>query len=252
MVELAELAAYLDRYLGIHRFRDYCPNGLQVEGRTQVKSVVSGVSACAGLIEAAAHAGADAVLVHHGYFWKGEPRVLTGMRLQRIRCLIESGMSLLAYHLPLDAHPQLGNNACLADRLGIVVEGVLDSDQEPSIAMLGRLDRPVAPVVFARTISRALQREPLWIAGGPGEISTVGWCTGAAQDYIHHAIRKKLDAFISGEVSERTTHIAREEGIHYFACGHHATERYGVQRLGEHISEKFSLQHRFIDVDNPV
>ena len=172
--------------------------------------------------------------------------------MRRVRRLIQADVSLLAYHLPLDAHPELGNNACLAQRLGLGIEGALDSDQTPSIAMFGRVPEPVEAATFARTITQALRREPLWIAGGGDRIHTVGWCTGAAQDYIHYAVEKNLDAFISGEISERTTHIAREEGIHYFAAGHHATERYGVQELGRYAGRRFSIQHRFIDVENPV
>ena len=252
MVELKQLVGYLDRYLEVHCFRDYCPNGLQVEGCAQVGSLVSGVTACLELIEAAIAAEADAVLVHHGYFWKGEPAPLTGMKMRRLRRLLETGTSLLAYHLPLDAHPEVGNNACIARTLGLHIEGALDGDQTVPIAMFGRTAEPVKSEQFMRTITRVLGREPLWIAGGAEKIHTVGWCTGAAQDCIHYAVAEGLDAFISGEISERTPHIAREEGIHYFAAGHHATERYGVQALGAHIAEKFGLKHHFVEVENPV
>ena len=252
MVALSELTAYLDRYLEVRRFRDYCPNGLQVEGRAQVNSLVSGVTACLELVEAAIAADADAVLVHHGYFWKGEPAPVVGMKARRLRRLLETGTSLLAYHLPLDAHPEVGNNACLARELNLQTEGVLDVDQAAPLASFGRTAAPLDPSAFAREIGQALGREPLWIPGAAGTIHSVGWCTGAAQDYIHYAVSKGLDAFVSGEVSERTTHVAREEGVHYFAAGHHATERYGVQALGAHLAEEFSLTHRFIEVANPV
>ena len=252
MVALRVLTEHLDSHLQIHRFRDYSPNGLQVEGRSEIRSLVSGVTACLELIEAAVAAGADAVLVHHGYFWKGETPALAGMKMRRVRRLIQADLSLLAYHLPLDAHPELGNNACLAQELGLDIEGALDSDRTQPIAMFGRVPEPVEAAAFARTIAQVLRREPLWIAGGGDRIHTVGWCTGAAQDYIHYAVEKRLDAFISGEISERTTHIAREEGIHYFAAGHHATERYGVRKLGRHIADRFSIKHRFIDIENPV
>ncbi len=252
MVALSELTAYLDRYLEVRRFRDYCPNGLQVEGRAQVNSLVSGVTACLELVEAAIAADADAVLVHHGYFWKGEPAPVVGMKARRLRRLLETGTSLLAYHLPLDAHPEVGNNACLARELNLQTEGVLDADQAAPLASFGRTATPLDPSAFAREIGQALGREPLWIPGAAGTIHSVGWCTGAAQDYIHYAVSKGLDAFVSGEVSERTTHVAREEGVHYFAAGHHATERYGVQALGAHLAEEFSLTHRFIEVANPV
>ena len=251
-MQLIELTAYLDRYLDVHRFRDYCPNGLQVEGCAQVQSLVTGVTACLELVEAAIAEDADAVLVHHGYFWKGEPQPLTGMKARRLRRLLETDTSLLAYHLPLDAHPEVGNNACLARELDMQVEGALDDDQAAPLAMFGRTGEPVKAAAFAQTIARALGREPLWIAGGPETIRSVGWCTGAAQDYIQYAVAKGLDAFVSGEVSERTTHTAREEGIHYFAAGHHATERYGVQALGRHLATKFSLNHRFVEIENPV
>ena len=252
MVALSELTAYLDRYLEVRRFRDYCPNGLQVEGRAQVNSLVSGVTACLELVEAAIAADADAILVHHGYFWKGEPAPVVGMKARRLRRLLETGTSLLAYHLPLDAHPEVGNNACLARELNLQTEGVLDADQAAPLASFGRTAAPLDPSAFAREIGQALGREPLWIPGAAGTIHSVGWCTGAAQDYIHYAVSKGLDAFVSGEVSERTTHVAREEGVHYFAAGHHATERYGVQALGAHLAEEFSLTHRFIEVANPV
>ena len=252
MVALSELTAYLDRYLEVRRFRDYCPNGLQVEGRAQVNSLVSGVTACLELVEAAIAADADAILVHHGYFWKGEPAPVVGMKARRLRRLLETGTNLLAYHLPLDAHPEVGNNACLARELNLQTEGVLDADQAAPLASFGRTAAPLDPSAFAREIGQALGREPLWIPGAAGTIHSVGWCTGAAQDYIHYAVSKGLDAFVSGEVSERTTHVAREEGVHYFAAGHHATERYGVQALGAHLAEEFSLTHRFIEVANPV
>ncbi len=175
-------------------------------------------------------------------------------KIQAVGCLrlLETGTSLLAYHLPLDAHPEVGNNACLARELNLQTEGVLDADQAAPLASFGRTATPLDPSAFAREIGQALGREPLWIPGAAGTIHSVGWCTGAAQDYIHYAVSKGLDAFVSGEVSERTTHVAREEGVHYFAAGHHATERYGVQALGAHLAEEFSLTHRFIEVANPV
>lgn len=252
MTTLADIAAYADRCLEAGRFQDYCPNGLQVEGARPVRRLVSGVTACLDLIEAAAARDADALLVHHGYFWRGESPVLTGMKARRLRRLLESGIGLLAYHLPLDAHPELGNNAQLARRLGLRVEGVLDSDRRAPIAMHGVLETPCGAGEFQRRIEQALARKPLLVEGGGGPVRTVGWCTGAAQDDIEYAVRLGLDAFISGEASERTTHIAREEGVHYYAAGHHATERYGVQALGERLAQEFSIEHVFVDIDNPV
>lgn len=253
MTTLAEIAAFADRLLEARRFEDYCPNGVHVEGLRPVRRVLSGVTACLALIEEAVARDADALLVHHGYFWRNEPPALTGMKARRLRRLLESGIGLLAYHLPLDAHPELGNNAQLAKRLGLRVTGALDDDRRAPIAMRGELESPCAAGEFRRRIGRALAREPLWVdGGGDGVVRTVGWCTGAAQDYLEYAVRHGLDAFISGEISERTTHIAREEGVHYYAAGHHATERYGVQALGERLAREFALEHVFVDLDNPA
>ena len=252
MIDLFNLSAYIDTFLKVRQFRDYSPNGLQVEGRQEVRRLVTGVTACLDLVEAAIQVDADAVLVHHGYFWKGEDPSLVGMKARRIRRLLETNTSLLGYHLPLDAHTEIGNNAQLALMLGLKIDGALDDEQSQPLAMFGTVPTPIKPEAFKQLISDHLDREPLWIGGGPDMIRTVGWCTGAAQDYIQYAVTKKLDAFISGEISERTTHIAQEEGIHYYAAGHHATERYGVQALGNHLAEKFSLEHQFIEIDNPV
>lgn len=249
MAELSIIVEYANELLKINQFKDYCPNGLQVEGRGQVKKIVSGVTACQALIAAAVQEEADLLLVHHGYFWRGEDASITGIKQKRIKALLENGVSLLAYHLPLDAHTGLGNNACLATRLGFQTEGVLTTDL---IGNYGSLLQPLDANELAANISRALGREPLVIAAGPDKISRIGWCTGAAQNYIDQAISLGLDAYISGEISEQTVHQAREAGIHYFAAGHHATERYGVQRLGERLAQQFEITHQFIDIDNPV
>lgn len=250
MAQLTELTRYANRLLAVDGFQDYCPNGLQVEGRAQVAAIVSGVSASQALIEAAVDAGADLLLVHHGYFWKGEDPCITGMKRRRLQALLDAGISLLAYHLPLDAHPQLGNNAQLAQRLGLRSEGRFGP--EPALAWRGRLPAPATPAQLAAQLAASLGRAPQHIDAGRQRIDTLGWCTGAAQSYLEAAAREGLDAFISGEISEPTVHIAREYGIHYFAAGHHATERYGVQALGEHLAAQFDLSHRFIDIDNPV
>lgn len=252
MVELKELCCYADGFLQIDKFHDYCPNGLQVQGRDKVQRIVSGVTACQALIEHAIDANADAVLVHHGYFWKGEAAALAGMKAQRVRLLLAAGISLIAYHLPLDAHAAVGNNVQLAKLLKLTPCNTLEDGHNPPLAMWTRLPAPINPETLYQCIAEKLNREPLWINGQRGPIVKIGWCSGAAQDYIHYAVAQGLDAFISGEISERTTHIAREERIHYFAAGHHATERYGVQALGEHLSRQFSLEHHFHDVDNPV
>ena len=252
MTVLDELVAYCDRLLEVERFQDYCPNGLQVEGKNEVTRIVTGVTASQALLDAAVSAKADLLLVHHGYFWKGENPCLTGLKQRRLKTLLQHEMSLLAYHLPLDAHPALGNNAQLAKRLGLVTESVFGNGHGVEIACLGRLEKPLSAAEFARSIGEALDRQPQHISGRTEKIQRVAWCTGAAQSYFEAAVERGVDAFISGEISEPTVHIARESGVHYFAAGHHATERDGVQALGEHLASQFALEHRYIEIDNPV
>lgn len=252
MVSLHELVDYTNGLLQSNSFSDYCPNGLQVEGRPQVRTIVSGVTASLALLEAAAAAGADAVLVHHGYFWKGEDARVTGMRRARLRQLLTTDTSLLAWHLPLDAHAELGNNAQLARVLGLQQSGSFGEEGGLQLACEGDLAEPCTPADLCGHIEQCLDRTPQHIPGSAQTISRVGWCTGAAQSYLEAAVGRGLDAFISGEISEQTVHIARESGIHYFAAGHHATERYGIQALGDHLAGRFGLAHRFIDIENPV
>ncbi len=250
MVSLMSLVSYLHESLQVEAFRDYAPNGLQVEGRAEVRRLASGVTASRAVVEAAIAAGADALLVHHGYFWQGEDARIVGMKKRRVGLLLAHDVSLLAYHLPLDAHAQFGNNVQLAQRLGIAVSGRFGPD--PALVMHGELPQPLSPDGLARLLAERLGRAPLHIRVGDAAIRSVGWCTGAAQKYLEAAAAQGLDAYISGEVSESTVHAARELGIHYFAAGHHATERYGVQALGAHLAEKFSLEHFFVEEDNPV
>lgn len=252
MVSLHELVAYTNGLLQSGSFSDYCPNGLQVEGRPQVRTIVSGVTASLALLEAAAAAGADAVLVHHGYFWKGEDARVVGMKRMRLRQLLTTDTSLLAWHLPLDAHAELGNNAQLARVLGLRQTGSFGEEGGLQLACEGDLARPRTPEDLCGHLEQCLGRTPQHIPGSAQTISRVGWCTGAAQSYLEAAIGRGLDAFISGEISEQTVHIARESGIHYYAAGHHATERYGVQALGDHLAGHFGLAHRYIDIENPV
>ena len=252
MVTLKALLDYTNSLLSIDSFTDYCPNGLQVEGSANVSRLVSGVTASMELIEAAIDAQADAILVHHGYFWKGEDACVTGMKRARLQRLLGTGTSLLAYHLPLDAHPELGNNAQLAERLGFERQGSFGNDAGLSLAQYGHLPQPLTAAALGRLIDDRLGRTPLHVPGRQTAIHTVGWCTGAAQSYIDAAVEEGLDAFISGEISEQTVHVARECGIHYFAAGHHATERYGVQALGAHLSNELAIEHTFIDIENPV
>lgn len=241
----------LDDLLKPGKFRDYCPNGLQVEGREQIRRVVTGVTACQALLDAALVEEADAVLVHHGYFWKNEDPRVRGMKRQRLHTLLRHDLNLFAYHLPLDAHPDLGNNTQLARRLGLTVTGWL-GDDDSSLGLVGRLPDPMPAAEFATLVEDVLGRETLHIGEAEDEIETIAWCTGAAQGFIDQAQAAGVDAYLSGEISEPTVHFARETGIHYFAAGHHATERYGVQAVGEWLARQFDIEHIFIDIDNPV
>lgn len=251
MLKRDDMLALLHRELSVDAFHDYCPNGLQVEGREEIRHVVSGVTASQALLDAAVEQNADAVLVHHGYFWKGESAEIVGMKKRRLQTLLANDINLFAYHLPLDAHPVLGNNARLAALLGLSVEGGLDDSPHP-IGNVGRLAKPMLCNELAAHISGVLSREPTVVQANERPISTVAWCTGGAQGFIDKAYAKGVDAYISGEISEPTAHFARENGIHYFACGHHATERYGVVALGDWLAEHSGITHQHIDIDNPA
>ncbi|WP_165311958.1 Nif3-like dinuclear metal center hexameric protein [Vibrio ziniensis] len=248
-----QFEALLNATLSPQLIKDYCPNGLQVEGRKEIKKIVTGVTASKALIEQAIKFNADAILVHHGYFWKGESEAIRGMKGERIRQLIKNDINLFAYHLPLDIHPELGNNAQLAQLLDIEVQGGLEGHPQ-SVAMFGTLQQETTGAELAQRIATVLNREPLHIAPEFADktIRLVGWCTGGGQDYIELAALQGMDAFISGEISERTTYSARELNIHYFAAGHHATERYGIKALGEWLAEQHGFDVTFIDIDNPV
>ena len=248
-MEVKYLLDYTGQLLEAARFRDYCPNGLQVEGRSRIHTLVSGVSASQALLEAAAEAGADTILVHHGWFWKNDEARVVGIRRQRLKFLLEREINLIAYHLPLDAHPQLGNNAQLAQRLGFNIEGWFGEQQ---IGAYGTLQTPVVLQALCTNVEQTLQRKPLAIGEPQHEIRRIAWCSGGAQNYLAQAIELGVDAFLTGEVSEHTVHLARESGVAFIAAGHHATERYGVQALGEHLAAQFSLTHHFLDIDNPV
>jgi dinuclear metal center YbgI/SA1388 family protein len=248
-MERAVLEAYLADYLQVNAFRDYCPNGLQVEGRTEVARIVTGVTASAALIEAAVADGADALIVHHGYFWRGEDARITGMRRRRISLLLGHDLNLFAYHLPLDVHPVVGNNVTLAGRLGMVLESRFG---EQDVAAIGTVADGETVGGIARRVTQRLGRAPLVIGDAGRAVRRMGWCTGGAQGLFEQAIAQGVDAYLSGEISEQTVHLARESGVAYIAAGHHATERYGVQALGEHLAQRFGLQHRYIEIDNPV
>lgn len=244
-----ELRAWLDKELDAARFRDYCPNGLQVEGRPAVRRVVCGVTASLALIEAAIEREADALLVHHGWFWKSEDGRVTGFRKQRMARLLAHDISLFAYHLPLDAHPVLGNNAQLARRLGWAIQGRF-GDQD-----IGFFGVPPAPTLAADLVNQlggVLGRGAMLVGDGGREVRRVAWCSGGAQDYFEEALATGADLFVSGEISEQTVHLARETGMAFIAAGHHATERYGVMALGEHLAATTGVECLFVDIDNPV
>jgi len=248
-MQLKQLCDFCDEYLKVGEFNDYCPNGLQVEASPEVEHIVCGVTASQALIDAAVEQGADTLIVHHGYFWKGESQPITGYKGRRIASLIRNNINLLAFHLPLDAHPEVGNNVQLAQVLGWQVE---DSFGEQDLVFAGRLPRPQQLAELAQHIEAELDTRALAIGAGEHAIERIAWCTGAAQGFIEAAATRGMDAFISGEVSEPTFHLAREMGIHYIAAGHHATERYGVQALAAKISDRFGIKQQFIDIPNPV
>ncbi len=245
-MQLDELCHFCDEYLSIDDFSDYCPNGLQVEGRPNVQHLVSGVTASLELIDAAIELNADAILVHHGYFWKGEAQPIVGFKGNRIRQLMQNDLSLLAYHLPLDAHPTVGNNAQLAQLMDWLVTG------QDELIWTGELAEPTSVDEVLDELGERLDSNPMLIYGGERPVRRLAWCTGAAQSYIEKASALGVDLFVSGEISEPTVHFAREMDIHYIAAGHHATERYGVQALGDLLANRFSIQHTYIDIDNPV
>ncbi|MFA7349768.1 MAG: Nif3-like dinuclear metal center hexameric protein [Methylotenera sp.] len=249
MVRINELTHYTQQLMQVERFKDYCPNGLQVEGRAEIRKIVTGVTASMALLEAAYLAGADLILVHHGYFWKNEDARVLGIKRKRIAYLLKYDLNLMAYHLPLDAHAEFGNNVQLGRVLGILPIGYVG---ESNLVAYGELDQALSLGAFTKLIENRLQRAPLVIGNLQQQIKKVAWCTGAAQDYMDEAIQLGADVFISGEISEQTTHKALETGVSYISAGHHATERYGVQALGEHLAEKFNLIHEFIDIKNPV
>jgi dinuclear metal center YbgI/SA1388 family protein len=250
-VELKQLEKYCNQLLDVDSFQDYCPNGLQLDaGVQEVGRVVSGVTASQALIDAAAEQGADLLLVHHGYFWKGEPSPLVGIKGRRVGTMFRNNISLMAYHLPLDAHGELGNNCLMGQSLGF--HGAAPIEAGDGLLWGVDLPQPESVEQISARIIQSLGREPLHLSGGDSEIKRVSWGSGGAENHIVQAAEQGVDAFISGEASEQTMHLARELGVHYFSAGHHATERFGVKALGEHLAERFELEHEFIDLPNPV
>lgn len=263
LISPSDLEQHINTLLNATAFNDYCPNGLQVDGGQAIHKIITGVTACEALIDKAIEQNAQAILVHHGYFWKGEPAPLTGMKGKRIRKLMQHGISLLAYHLPLDSHPTLGNNAQLAQALGLTLSAPLYPEEKNPVGNIAVLDTPISALTLYQRISTALQREPLYISNtynDKGEslptdtklYHKIGICTGGAEDMIEQAFSQGCDAYISGEISERTTHIVRELGIDYFSAGHHATEKAGIMALGEELKDSLKLDISFIDIKNPV
>lgn len=252
MINRDNLLHYLDTELNSANIKDFCPNGLQVEGKSEIKKVISGVTACQALIDNAIEKNADAILVHHGYFWKGEPAEITGMKKRRLQSLLTHNINLYAYHLPLDVHPRLGNNAQLAELMGWHSDGAVDAFDPACPLVTGSLTEPLSCDDFATALENKLARPLVCRVNTTSPIKRVAWCTGGGQGFIDGAAQLGIDAFVTGEVSEPTIHSAREQDIAFFAAGHHATERYGAKALGEHLAQRFDLDVEFIDIDSPA
>jgi dinuclear metal center YbgI/SA1388 family protein len=271
MIDRQTLTATLNQLLQPERFTDYGPNGLQVEGKVQIRKIVSGVTACRALIEAAIEAKADAIFVHHGLFWRGQTGVVTGWMKERLKLLLAHDINLYAYHLPLDAHPELGNNAQLGQKLGFITAGASDRGEikhfgEQSLGWLANIEPNIAkndpqliqtPENLQKHLENTLKRPVSSVFNVSKAIKNIAikkiaWCTGGAQSYFEAAIAAGADAFITGEMSEPQAHLARECGVAYFACGHHATERYGAPAVATYVATKLGIEHEFIEIDNPA
>lgn len=246
MIDNKSLSRYCHVYLNIDAFDDYCPNGLQIEGRQQINKIIAGVSANQDLIDCAIDENADALFVHHGFFWKNESPTITGIKKNRIKTLLEKNINLFAYHLPLDAHITVGNNAQLAQRFGIENPAPIDD----TLVWQGEIDTSLAD--FSKTIAQLINRKPLVFGDDNKTLKRIAWCSGSAQNYIEHAININADCFLTGEISEQIPAIAKENNIAFISAGHHATERYGVQALCQHLAQKFNIEQQFIDINNQV
>jgi dinuclear metal center YbgI/SA1388 family protein len=249
MVQRQEVDRYLHELLAPERFKDYGPNGLQVEGKAEVRTIVCGVTASLALIEAAAELGADALLVHHGLFWRGQDGRLTGWLRARVARLIAADINLFAFHLPLDAHPLLGNNAQWGQRLGLRHEA---STGDQDLVFVGSPALPTSLDELTQRVGQALGREPLVLPGDGRPLRRIAWCSGGAQGHFEDAIAAGADAYLTGEISEPQAHLAKETGVAFLACGHHASERFGIQAVADDVSRRFGLQSRFIDIPNPA
>ena len=266
MTDRQALLAAFNTLLQPERFTDYGPNGLQVEGKVQICKIVSGVTASRALIEAAIEAKADAIFVHHGLFWRGQTGVVTGWMKERLKLLLAHDINLYAYHLPLDSHPELGNNAQLGQKLGFITpkaaeRGEISHFGDQSLGWLTNIgrnsdtnaqNRSFSPENLQKHLENTLKRPISSVFAASAAIKNIAWCTGGAQSYFEAAIAAGADAFITGEMSEPQAHLARECGVAYFACGHHATERYGAPAVAAHVAEQLNLQHEFIEIDNPA
>ena len=249
MTHRSEIESHLATLLEVGRFRDYGPNGLQVEGKPELHKIVSGVTASRALIEAAVHAGADAILVHHGLFWKGHDGRVTGWLKARLELLLAHQINLFAYHLPLDAHPEFGNNAQFGLRLGWVADARFG---EQDLGFIGTAPQAMTAASLAALLQTRLGRLPTAVAGDGRVIRRVAWCTGGAQGYFEAAIAAGADVYITGEISEPQAHYAAETGVAFIACGHHASERFGAPALAAHVAQVFGLEHQFIEIENPA
>lgn len=252
MIERQQLVTLIDEKLNSARIKDYCPNGLQVEGKASISTIVTGVTASQALLEQAVALGADAVLVHHGYFWKNEAMPVTGMKKRRLALLLQHDINLLAYHLPLDVHAELGNNAQLGKLLGISQSEAVLTAEPLGVLQQGQLATATALADIAAQLRQVLGREVLVEDAGIGLVKQIAWCTGGGQGYIEQAAAAGAQLFVTGEVSEQTIHVARELGIHFIAAGHHATERYGIKALGEYLAAELGLKVHFVDIANPA
>jgi dinuclear metal center YbgI/SA1388 family protein len=252
MAELDDVDAFLRTLLRPEAFKDYGPNGLQVEGRRRVRHVVSGVTASLAFIDAAIEAGADTLIVHHGLFWRGQDGRLTGWLKERVKRLLAGDINLFAYHLPLDAHAEFGNNAQLGLQLGLVADGRFGEQDLGFIGPVASVASADSLAALSERVASVLGRNVIAVAGDGRPLRRIGWCTGGAQGYFEAAVAAGADAFITGEISEPQAHLARETGVAFLACGHHATERFGAPAVATHLAAHFGLEHRFIEIENPA
>lgn len=252
MISRQALDHHCHDLLNVDAHKDYCPNGLQVQGADSIQTIAVAVTASLDVIEQAIAAGVQALITHHGYFWRGEAQPITAMKAARIQALLQHQINLFTYHLPLDTHVTLGNNAQLAQRLGLTVTEQISFDGVDNLIWKGQLSEALSANDFATVVEQSLDRKPLLISAGDQAIQSVAWCTGAAQGFAEYAADWGVDAYLTGEASEKNYHIARESGVHFIAAGHHASERYGVQALADHLAKEFALETVFIDSDNPI